>query len=188
MIIKIQFRKRRVILILFFLILTFIAGFFGQILLYPPEPKGEIFAEEIILINKSEVLGESDTNPDFDLYEIPLVIKTIDEDPVNAVEIYFTFDPKILQVQDIPRESAFIKIWIRDFPKIDNKKGLAEIAGGIPSPGVVGRVELLKMKVFLKKGEDGKLIFTDKTRMLRNDGNGTSVPLVLEDIIIMGNN
>lgn len=171
-------KKKKYVIIatitVFTIILTSLLSYF---LILRPEPTATITTGEVI-----GVVAES-PDPEYDTFVVPIIVDTLG-DSINALEIFFTYDPEIVQIESFDQQNSFITIWIKDYPKFDNEIGEAVIGGGIPNPGLQGKANIIDMTVKVKKKEEGKLIFTNRTRMLMNDGHGTSVPLELEDIEI----
>lgn len=115
--------------------------------------------------------------------EIPIFIDT-KGDTINAAEVYIDFNPVDMEVVDVTRDGSFFKIWLTNMPKFSNEVGEIHFAGGLPKPGYkgIGQVGTVKMKLLRK--QDAELVFNEKTRILKNDGNGTFVPLRLEPVMI----
>lgn len=103
---------------------------------------------------------------------------------INAAEAYLNFDPKYLEVLSVNTTGSVFKIWIEGEPKFSNSDGTISFAGGLPTPGFKGVDKMGTIKVkFIKKGKT-EISFTDKSRMLLNDGEGTEIPLKMEPIQI----
>lgn len=114
---------------------------------------------------------------------IPIMIDTV-EDTMNAAEIYINFDPQFVRVETVSQEGSIFKIWINNQPSFSNDNGTITFAGGLPNPGFKGVGQIGAVTLTLLQKKDAKLIFTDKTRMLKNDGEGNFVPLRLEPILL----
>lgn len=105
---------------------------------------------------------------------------------INAAEIYISFDPAQVQVESIDTTGSFFTLWIANNPQFSNKDGTIVLAGGLPTPGHSGNglVATINAKV-IKRGTY-LLPFTDKSRILINDGKGTTQPLAKPPIRFIG--
>ncbi len=114
---------------------------------------------------------------------IPVVISTNNE-TINAAEIYLTFDPAKVEVKSVSKDGSLFQIWITDEPKFSNQLGTISFAGGLPTPGFKGRGRVGTVSLVAKHSGLAVLTFDKKTRILKNDGLGTAIPLKLDPIII----
>jgi hypothetical protein len=114
---------------------------------------------------------------------IPILIDTV-EDTMNAAEVYITFDPEVMKVEEVTRDGSIFKIWITDMPSFSNEEGKINFAGGLPKPGFKGTGQIGTVTLTLLQKQDAVLTFTEKTRILKNDGQGTFVPLRLNPVTI----
>lgn len=113
--------------------------------------------------------------------EAPVFIDT-HTDTINAAEVYLTFDPTAFRVESVSKDNSFFKIWIDKQPAFSNEAGTISFAGGLPTPGFQGRGQVGVITLLpLKKGSV-TLTFDPKTRILKNDGSGTTVPLLMPPI------
>jgi hypothetical protein len=115
---------------------------------------------------------------------------------INTIESELKFSPS-LKVVDILTGQSIINIWLSQ-PKQDdlgdiNKSKLIYLAGGIPGgycgkiPGDMGESNtvgeiIFRVPGFMVGGEElkkAKVEFTDKTRVLLNDGFGTADKLLM---------
>ena len=94
--------------------------------------------------------------------------------PINAAEIYISFDPKSTSILDIKTIDEFLKITLNS--SFDNKTGQLYIAGGLPNPGIY-KNKVLFAQLFYSQSPTSKSQFTisDKSRILANDGKGTQL-------------
>lgn len=117
---------------------------------------------------------------------IPIIIDT-KQDTVNAAEVYITFDPTQAKIESVSKDKSFFTLWITDQPSFSNESGLITFAGGLPTPGFKGNGTVGSfMLTPLKKG---RIVLTidAKSRILKNDGHGTAVPLRLSQISFSAN-
>jgi len=114
---------------------------------------------------------------------VPIFIDTA-ADTINAAEVYLKFNPRALTVDSIMKEPSFFQLWIKDQPAFSNDSGTISLAGGLPTPGFKGRGQIGAVVFIPKVTGQHLLTFDPKTRILKNDGQGTFVPLRLAPIII----
>lgn len=114
---------------------------------------------------------------------IPIYIDT-GSDTINAAEVYLTFDPSVIAVDSVAKDPSFFQLWITDQPAYSNETGTLSFAGGLPSPGFKGRGQVGSVTLHFLKHQAASLTFESKTRILKNDGQGTAVPLIVRPIII----
>lgn len=115
--------------------------------------------------------------------KIPVIIDTKDH-IVNAVEIYLNFDPSALKVESVSKNDSFIQVWITDQPAFSNTTGAISFAGGLPTPGFSGRGTVGSVVLTPLKAGSHRLTFDTKTRILLNDGLGSSVALRMRPIVM----
>lgn len=129
-----------------------------------------------ITIPKSKVsVGETIT--------IPITIDTAGH-TINAAEAYLTFNPAAVQIVSVNKEPSFFQLWIKDQPVYNNERGEISFAGGLPTPGFKGKGSIGSISLKLLTDKSAQLVFTPKTRILLNDGEGTAVPLRLRPLTI----
>ncbi len=117
------------------------------------------------------------------LVTLPLMIDTKNA-TINAAEINLSFNPKQVEVVSVTKENSLFQIWIEGEPKFSNTDGTLSLAGGIPTPGFKGQGQV--GSVTIKPKQKGLISFryVQPTRLLLNDGSGTSVPVTLQPINI----
>lgn len=94
--------------------------------------------------------------------------------PINAAEIYLFYDRNKVEVLDVKPLDEFLKITLSNTN--DENKGLVYIAGGLPNPGYSSKKALFAQLIVLLKGKTSSdLIISSKSRILANDGSGTSL-------------
>lgn len=103
---------------------------------------------------------------------------------INAAEVYLRYDPKMIKVISAEKEGSFFQLWIPDEPKFSQKSGTISFAGGLPTPGLTGKGKIGSVKAKLIKRGETKIYFLQKSRMLLNDGKGTSTPLLMNPISV----
>lgn len=114
---------------------------------------------------------------------VPIFIDTKDE-TINAAEIYLEFNPEEIEIISVSKDESFFELWITDEPKFSNEKGEISFAGGLPTPGLQGKGQVGSIEAKpLKKGTI-MLTFDSKTRILRNDGLGTTIEFLNDPIVI----
>lgn len=137
------------------------------------------FSENVL--NQAPRLAEiSLTSPpmpgDYAIGEIipmPIVVEN-NGTAVNAVQADIAFDPKSFEVVDILTDQSFANIFIQK--EINNIKGYARLAGGLPNPGYSGKRGIFGV-VLLKTRQSGKLMvnYLPTSRILANDGKPTNL-------------
>ena len=128
----------------------------------------------------------SEKNLDLNIGEeidVPIKINT-DGFEINALELFLRFDPEMLEIVSINTDNSFVEIWITDMPMYDNEKGKVSFAGGVPTPGFNGKGVLGSMVIKSKKTGKAKFEYKDNSRVLLNDGIGTSVETKYSPIVI----
>lgn len=115
---------------------------------------------------------------------VPLKIST--REAMNAAEFYFSYPIDLLEIQTVDQGGSFYELWIKDYPRFDNTKGIVELAGGLPKPGFTGRDGLVAVIVFKAKAVGVANITMDqsKSRILANDGLGTQIPADFNPITV----
>jgi len=113
---------------------------------------------------------------DYEIGEIipmPIVVEN-NGVAVNAVQADIGFDPDSFEVIDILTDQSFANIFIQK--EINNIKGYARLAGGLPNPGYSGKRGIFGV-VLLKTRQSGKLIvnYLPTSRILANDGKPTNL-------------
>lgn len=106
--------------------------------------------------------------------DVAIVVNTGDHS-INAIEARITFPKDKLQVVSPSVGSSFITIWTSP-PSYSNTNGTLSFSGGLPNPGIKGSAAVLTTVRFrIKSSGSAVLRFTDSTKLLANDGNGTNV-------------
>lgn len=160
--------------ILSFIILLLLLGYFYYV--YNQNKKESQTAvispqfEKIVTNKQSEIV-------------IPIMIDTQGR-TINALELHLKYDPEYLEVLSLSKEPSFIKLWIKDEPKFSKENGEISFAGGLPNPGFNGRDVVGSVKLMALKTGKTEISYNSKTRILLNDGKGTSLPLTVKPIII----
>lgn len=168
-------RKRHIFIALFIilLLLVFIWIPYRQKRFDPLDlPTGKVYS--------NHVTGNSQQ-----VVDIPLYIDSKDI-VINAAEIYLRFDPTKLYIESIHTEGSFFTLWITDPPKFSNTEGTIALAGGLPNPGHRGKGIVATIKAKIVRRGTQLLTFTDKSRVLLNDGKGTQQPLEMPPIRVIG--
>lgn len=93
---------------------------------------------------------------------------------INALDVFLSFPPDMLQVVSPSTGQSVIGIWTST-PKFDNKNGRIELQGGIPG-GITASNALVSTITFRVKSVGEALVkFLDQSKVLLNDGLGTNV-------------
>ncbi len=94
---------------------------------------------------------------------------------INAIEAHVAFPQDKLQVVSPTTGSSFVSVWTAQ-PTYSNIDGTMTFTGAVPSPGVSTSAGLISTVTFRVKSVGSALIkFSDKSRVLLNDGQGTDV-------------
>lgn len=94
---------------------------------------------------------------------------------INTIEVDLKFDPRKLQVISPTSETSFFKIWL-GMPTYSNSEGTINLKGGIPDPGIITSNGLITTISFRVKSTGSTAItFTDKSKVLANDGQATDI-------------
>lgn len=95
---------------------------------------------------------------------------------INATEVQLAFDPAMLQVADIDFSRSWCNESLIIQREIDNEAGTVTIVCGVPNPGFSERSGIVA-DLFVQPLTVGRasLEFTERTRVLANDGLGTEV-------------
>lgn len=92
---------------------------------------------------------------------------------VNALSVGVLFPPDMLQIVSPSTGQSIIGVWTAT-PKFDNQAGRVELQGGIPG-GITASGGLVTTLTFrVKSVGQAVLKFTDKSKVLLNDGLGTN--------------
>lgn len=156
------------------LIATFILFplFAGAAVLYFEPDKGNYYQDETFLVG---------------------IRLDVEEDCINTVDVSLAFPNDILEAVDFSKGGSILTIWLAE-PEISQEQGIITFAGGIPGgfcgilPGDPGKSNLLGKIVFRAKGISkeqlsAELRFSDASRILLNDGFGTSAELKNEKAV-----
>lgn len=135
---------------------------------------------------------------DHDRYEVGDVIGVrvvLDSEDIamNALEMNVLYDTQKLSFLDADTHYSLVKLWIGAIEQ-DAHTGSILMRGGLPHPGYRGESGLITT-LFFKVVEPGKsfIRFGDRSRILADDGLGTSIPLsfnslnlTIDDIVFRG--
>lgn len=110
--------------------------------------------------------SESGTN----YYDIYI---TSSNQAINLVQADFRFDPTSIEIKEIVTDQSFGTVFIKkDFY---NGLGVINIAGGLPSPGFIGKGLLARVVFVRKQATDVSLELLGSSRVFANDGKGTNL-------------
>lgn len=105
-------------------------------------------------------------------FDVAFVVNTGDQ-PVNTVEANVKFPPDKLQVVSLSK--SFIEIWVAP-PSFSNTKGVIELIGGLPTPGITTSAGVVITATFrVKSAGQATLQYESTSKVLANDGNGTNI-------------
>ena len=109
--------------------------------------------------------------------EISVPLKLSSSETMNAAEFFFSFPTDLVEVVSIDTTGSIYSLWVTGSPKFDNITGTLSFEGGLPTPGFSGDNGLIATVVFRTKnaGSGEITIDTEKSRVLANDGLGTSI-------------
>lgn len=95
---------------------------------------------------------------------------------INAVEASLSFDPLILNLEEVSRGDSILTLWVEE-PGWSNQSGELKFTGGTPN-GFEGKNGLLARVVFraVSPGES-EIKFLNSTQALLNDGLGSVAKL-----------
>lgn len=109
-------------------------------------------------------------------FEVSLVLNTSGQS-VNAVDAHLTFSPDKLQVVSPSTGSSFFSFWTKG-PTYSNTNGTLSFQGGLPSPGIKSSAAIISTIKFRAKSIGTSTIrFSTSSKVLANDGSGTSLPV-----------
>jgi len=140
-------------LVIFFIFLFLITPFFAKaatLYLMPPSQtiyQGSSFMIEIRLDSKSE--------------------------EINTVEGNLNFPPELLEIVDFSKGGSILSFWAKE-PFLE--RGEISFLGGIPG-GFRGEGSILKINFLAKEIGKADILFTGDSKVLLNDGKGTSAKL-----------
>lgn len=120
-------------------------------------PTQSVFAANLSLVNHSG--------------RVEIVMST--NQAINAVGIKITYDPELIQVNNLNFDKSFCQLFI--VQKIDNENGLIEIACGLPNPGIMGPAVVGEFDYSVRAATTAAFAFVQGTQVLANDGLGTDV-------------
>ena len=115
------------------------------------------------------------------LHQLPISLDTAGQ-TINAAEVFLSFDPQAVHIDSISKEASIFRFWITDEPSFSNATGTISFAGGLPTPGFRGVGTIGSIGYTVLKPNGATLHFQSKSRVLLNDGKGTSVALKQEDV------
>ncbi len=94
---------------------------------------------------------------------------------VNAVQAELLFPPEKIQVVSPSTGRSFIDVWVGQ-PSYSNNEGTLSFRGAIPNPGINTSDGLISTITFrVKAPGTASVKFTDNSKVLLNDGQGTDV-------------
>jgi hypothetical protein len=114
---------------------------------------------------------------------VPLTIDT-QGSTINAGEFYLTYDPARIEVKSLKTDTSIFSLWITGQPSFSNDTGTLNFAGGLPTPGFIGKGTVAQVVLVVKGKGTTHLSWDPKSRMLKNDGAGTAVPLRLPPVTL----
>lgn len=117
--------------------------------------------------------------------EVPIFIDTQGRN-INAAEVYLNVDPTKVRIDGVTKNNSFFTLWVKDQPSFSTADGTVSFAGGLPTPGFSGRGQIGTVKLTILSSGNRRLRIDPKTRILLNDGKGTSIPLLMDPITIRG--
>jgi hypothetical protein len=109
-------------------------------------------------------------------FQVDVILNTEGEQ-INAVEGKIVFPDKLLEVKEIRDGNSIVSFWI-DKPKVESDKIF--FSGIIPG-GYNDSRGLIFSITFLAKKEGSGAIKFGEVKALRNDGQGTEVPLTISN-------
>lgn len=133
-----------------------------------------------------------------DTFGVNIRINTDKSECINAIEATVDFPNDLLQIEDFSTGDSILNLWIAKPEKAQmekiNQDGSLYFAGGVPGgycgqvPGDPGESDIIG-QIFFKVPDDlklsadkkGKVIFSADTKILLNDGLGTSAKLVTNE-------
>lgn len=92
---------------------------------------------------------------------------------VNAVGLYLSFDPSRLQLTDIDTTKSFCQFYPEK--KYDNQMGTVTLACGSPHPGVSGVNQLVTLKFSPQSIGSTAISVSPKSQILSSDGKGSNI-------------
>lgn len=95
-------------------------------------------------------------------------------DPVNALDIALQFPPDKLQLVSPSTGQSIISLWTSQ-PSFNNQTGTANLQGLIPNGITTSRGVVTTLVFRARNPGQAYVTFTDKTRVLKNDGLGTDI-------------
>jgi len=140
-------------LVIFFIFLFLITPFFAKaatLYLMPPSQtiyQGSSFIIEVRLDSESE--------------------------EINTVEGNLNFPPELLEIVDFSKGGSILSFWAKE-PFLE--RGEISFLGGIPG-GFRGEGSILKINFLAKEIGKADILFTGDSKVLLNDGKGTSAKL-----------
>jgi len=126
--------------------------------------------------NRVEVASDS-------TFDLSLTLNTGGQS-VNALEVYVSFPADKLQVVSPTTGSSFVSFWING-PSYSNTNGSLSFQGGLPNPGINTTAGIISTINFRAKSPGTATIrYQINSKILANDGAGTSIPLTFGQAII----
>jgi hypothetical protein len=116
-----------------------------------------------------------------DVFKIDLMLDTKGE-PINTCEAKVYFDNSHLEIVDIAKGGSLMTLWAKD-PKYSKEEGAIVLIGGVPG-GFNGEGKLIS--IIFRAVMPGPTILSlkDGSKVLLNDGKGTSAMLEKKDATI----
>ncbi len=120
-----------------------------------------------------------------------------EEECINTVEAYIVFLPEIIKAVDFSSGESILSLWIARPGKEDmdeiNSNGIIHFSGGIPGgycgklPGDPGESNIIGKLIFkvndnIDKTQTAEIDFSEETKVLLNDGLGTSAKITLNGV------
>ena len=104
-------------------------------------------------------------------FDVDILLNT-DGQSINALQVFVKFPPDKMQLVSPSTGKSIIGVWTSP-PQFNNQKGIIELQGGIPNGINVERGLLTRLTFRARKTGTAILQFSDKNRVLLNDGKGT---------------
>lgn len=115
-----------------------------------------------------------------DIFKIDIALDT-EGKSANTAEISLQFDKNHLELKDIGKGNSVFVLWPQE--PVAFEAELLSFIGGTPG-GFTGRVNLISLYFEAKKSGSARIIFRDGSEILLNDGKGTQITPVFQNINI----
>jgi hypothetical protein len=107
-------------------------------------------------------------------FDVSIVLNT-KGDAINLIESELFFPRDKIQITNPSVGKSLVEVWAVP-PTFSNQDGRIYFVGGVPSPGITtSNGVILTMTFRVIAPGDGEIRFTNRTRVLANDGAGTDV-------------